>query len=95
MPGDKLIAKILEGAVERAGVTHLGADYHFPLIVRSGTNAQNTGLHYLLNYSAATLGLTYPFGAGIDLLSGKAISEGGWIELKSWGVAIVEDSPAH
>ncbi len=95
MPGDKLIAKILEGAVERAGVTHLGADYHFPLIVRSGTNAQNKGLHYLLNYSAATLGLTYPFGAGIDLLSGKAISEGGWIELKSWGVAIVEDSPAH
>ncbi len=90
MPSDAVIGKLLAGAVERAGVTRL--DVHYPLIVRSGVNGRGRTIHYLLNYSAASQGLAYPFTAGSDLLSGKPVAKGARIELEPWGVAIVEDA---
>ena len=92
MPSDALIGAILAQAVERAKVTRLGADFHFPLIVRGGVNARHKAVHYLLNYSAGSRALEYPFGAGADLLSGKSIGKGDRIELGPWGIAIVEES---
>ncbi len=92
MPGDALLDTILMQAVDRSKVTHLGSAFHFPLIVRGGVNARHKAVHYLLNYSAGSKAVAYPFGAGIELLSGKAISENTSVELGPWGVTIVEDS---
>jgi beta-galactosidase len=91
MPSDDLIGTILAQAVERAKVTHLGNPYHFPLIVRSGVNGRHKAVHYLLNFSAGSSSVVYPFGVGTELLSGKSMSKGRPIELGAWGVAIVEE----
>jgi beta-galactosidase len=94
MPSDAVIGKILTQAADRAHVSRPGADLQFPLIVRSGVNGRNRPLHYLLNYSAASRALVFPFDSGTDLLSGEPVAKGGRIELGPWGVAIVEESSA-
>ncbi len=91
MPSDALIDKLLAEAVDRAGVTRPGAGLRFPIVVRSGVNSRGAALHYLLNYSASSRTVVYPFGAGNDLLSGKPVARGESIDLGRWGVAIVEE----
>jgi beta-galactosidase len=95
MPSDVLVEKLLAEAVSRAGVTHPSAGFQFPVIVRSGVNSRGRPIHYLLNYSADSRALAYPFGAGVDLLSEKSISTNERLNLEKWGVAIVEESPAR
>jgi beta-galactosidase len=94
MPGDGLMEKLLNEAVDRAGVRRVGAGLRFPVIVRSGVNSRGTALRYLLNYSASSKTVAYPFGAGKDLLTGKPLAAGESIELGGWGVILVEESPA-
>ncbi len=91
MPGDALIGKLLAEAVDRAGVTHPDAGLRFPIVVRSGVTGRGKAIHYLLNYSAASRNVAYPFGAGTELLTGRAIKRGDSLELARWGVAIVEE----
>jgi beta-galactosidase len=95
MPSDALIEKLLAEAVDRAGVAHPAADLHYPIVVRSGVNGRGKTIHYLLNYSAGFRTVTYPFGPGTDLLSGKSIAAGEKVNLGGWGVAIVEESAAR
>jgi beta-galactosidase len=92
MPGDSLVAPILGDAVTRAGIAQLPADLRFPLIVRTGVNGRGRALHYLLNYSAASQTMAYPFPAGMELLSGKSRSHGTRVDLPPWGVEIVEEA---
>lgn len=94
MPGDALIEKLMADAVDRAGVSHPGADLRYPLIVRNGVSGKGRALHYLLNYSATNRTVPYPYGAGIDLLSGKPVAGGGKVHLDPWGVAIVAENAA-
>jgi len=94
MAGDKVMAKILGRAVERAGVTQLNGAFKYPLIVRGGVNGQGRGIHYLLNYSAESREVQYPFGAGMDLLTGRQLKKGNRVELAAWGVVIGEDGAA-
>lgn len=90
MPSNALLTKILGDAADRAGVPSLGADLRFPIIVRSGVNAHGRALHYLFNYSEAARGVTYPFEAGTELLSGRPIPQGSPVDLAAWGAAIIE-----
>lgn len=92
MPGDQAMETILAAAAERAHVTRLGAEFHFPVIVRGGVNRRGYALHYLLNYSAAPRTVSYPFAAGKDLLTGNAAPAGASMTLPPWGVAIVEET---
>jgi beta-galactosidase len=92
MPSDSLIGKLLSEAVDRAKVTRRTPGLQFPVIARSGVNGRGRALHYLLNYSAELRTLVYPFAAGTDLLSGRAVPAGSRMELEPWGVAIVEES---
>jgi len=95
MPSDALIEKLLAEAVDRAGVSRPGADLDFPIVVRGGVNGRGRAILYLLNYSAASRTVVYPFGAGTDLLSGKPVNPSDRINLGHWGVAIIEESPAR
>jgi beta-galactosidase len=92
MPSDVQIEKIMEEAVRRAGLWGRQQDVHFPLILRSGILANGHLVHYVLNYSAAPVSITYTFTAGEDLLSNKPVPQGGAISLPAWGVAIVEEN---
>ena len=94
MPNDALIEKLLAEAVDRAGVTHPAADSHYPLVLRNGVNGSGRPIHYLLNYSAVPRTVAYPYGAGVDLLSGNSVAPKENVTLARWGVAIVEESAA-
>jgi beta-galactosidase len=92
MPGDAVISAVLGQAVERAGLKGPAQSLHWPLIARSGTNAQGRAIHYLLNYSATAQSLVYPFAGGTDLLTGSTAKGGGTMTLQPWGVAIIEEA---
>lgn len=89
MPTDAVIEKIVAQQVERAGIALPKARY--PLIVRGGTLQNGNRVRYLLNYSAKPQRLAYGYAGGTELLSGRPVRRGQTLELKPWGVAIVEE----
>ncbi|MBV8867013.1 MAG: beta-galactosidase trimerization domain-containing protein, partial [Acidobacteriaceae bacterium] len=92
MPSDALTEKILEECIKRARLWGPQQKLHFPTIVRSGVLANGHPVHYLLNYSAAPVQVTYRETQGKDLLSGAAIKQDSTIDLPAWGVAVIEES---
>ncbi len=48
-------------------------------------------IHYLFNYSAQPVTISYPFGGGRELLGGVAVSKDSNMGLEGWGVGIVEE----
>ena len=89
MPTDAVIEKIVADQVRRAGIELPGVRY--PLIVRGGTLQDGHRVRYLLNYSARPQRMTYANADGTELLSGRPVRRGEALELKPWGVAIVEE----
>lgn len=92
MPSDALTEKIVEESVKRAGLWGKQQALHFPTIMRSGVLADGHPVHYILNYSAAPVQVTYGFTRGKDLLSNEAVLQNGTVALPAWGVAVVEES---
>ena len=92
MPSDALTGKIVEQAVKDAGLWGEQQKLQFPLIMRGGTLANGHLVHYLLNYSADPVQMTYGFGGGKELLSGAPVAANTRVALPAWGVAIVEES---
>lgn len=90
MPSDSLAEKILGEAVQRATGESVPST-HWPMIVRSGTLANGHRVHYLLNYSSQPQQLAYPFAAGKDLLTGELTVTATQLQLRPWGVAIIEE----
>jgi beta-galactosidase len=89
MPTEPVIDKIVADQVKRAGVELPKARY--PLIVRGGTLQNGRQVRYVLNYSPKPQRLNYSYAKGTELLSGQAVRRGQALELKPWGVAIVEE----
>jgi beta-galactosidase len=89
MPSDALIEKIVEESVKRAGLWGQQQELHFPTILRSGTLADGHPVHYLLNYSAHPVQITYA------LPPGKNLSQNGTIALPAWGVAVIPLADTH
>lgn len=90
MPTAPLTEKILQGAVEVAGVAPT-IKAQFPLIVRGGhTNGRR--VRYVLNYSSSPQRFACDTGSSVDLLSERRLAQGEEIELRPWGVAIIEDA---
>ncbi len=59
--------------------------------IKSGKNTQGRQLHYYLNYSGQAQTASYGFPGGRDLLTASPVQQSGKIDLKPWGVAIVEE----
>jgi beta-galactosidase len=94
MPSDALTEKIVEESVKRAGLWGQQQALHFPTILRSGVLADGHAVHYLLNYSAAPVQVTYGLKPGKDLLSGEAVQQNGTIHLPAWGFVVIEENVA-
>ncbi|SDK21071.1 beta-galactosidase [Catalinimonas alkaloidigena] len=91
MPGQTLLQKIMEEAVKNAGLWGTDQALRFPLITRSGVNAQGKRIHYYFNYSAEEQTLRYPHGTGTELLADQRIAKNATLTLPAWGVKIVEE----
>jgi V8-like Glu-specific endopeptidase len=92
---DKLQQTIVLDELRAAGLT--GPDQQVPAGVRVKHGVTNDGrrMHYYLNYSSVESNFKYSYGAGEDLLTGRAIANGEQVTLKPWDVAIVEETAAN
>ena len=62
-----------------------------PVRVKHGTANNGKTLHYYLNYSSDPQTFTYPYAAGTDLLTGKAVARSQAVTLAPWDLVIVEE----
>ena len=65
--------------------------YHFPIIVKCGTNEYNKTLQYILNYSSQPQDITYKDKDAMDLLTKTSIHSGEAVTIKPWDLMIVEE----
>ena len=93
MPTDALAGKIMEEAVKRAGLWGPQQSGQFPVIIRSGTLKTGHEVHYLLNYTASPVRVTYAFADGTELLTGRGVKKDQALDISAWGVAIIEEAP--
>jgi beta-galactosidase len=92
MPSDAIVSAVLGQAIERAGLKGPAQSLRWPIVTRSGVNAQGSIIHYLLNYSAKPQPVGYPFGSGTELLTTAPVAAGSTLLLQPWGVAIIEEA---
>ena len=83
-------AMVLE-ALRDAHVDANADDAKSVVRIKSGKNTQGRQLHYYLNYSGQAQTASYGFPGGHDLLTESPVQQSGKIDLKPWGVAIVEE----
>jgi beta-galactosidase len=88
---DKLQTAVLRGVLDRLGLT--GPDQQLPAAVhvQHGVNRLGERLHYYFNYSGAEVKAGYSYGAGKNLLDGKALAKGTILTLSPWDLAIIEE----
>jgi beta-galactosidase len=91
MLSDKLQRALVLDTLRDAGLS--GSEPSLPANVRlkSGTNGAGKKIHYYLNYSSTPASVRYSFGAGRDLLTGKASAPNGTLQLGPWDLAIMEE----
>ena len=88
---DTLQKAVLKGELARAGLAVANDDLPSAVHLQHGVNRLGKHLHYYFNYSGADVKLTYAYGAGTDLLEGKAIAHAGEFTLAPWDLAIIEE----
>ena len=88
---DELQRKLLERVLDQAQLT--GPDRKLPAAIRvkHGVNRAGKTLHYYFNFSGSRQRVTYPYAAGVELLSNLPLASGAETSLEPWGVAIVEE----
>ena len=68
------------------------SEYHYPIIVRKGTNDLGKTVRYFLNYSEVELEMPYNYKNGVELLENIAIENAAALQMPAWGVKIVEEA---
>ena len=82
-------------AVYKAVLPEAGVEipkYHYPIIVRKGTNDLGKTIRYFLNYCAVELEMPYEYKNGEELLENTAVENGTALQMPAWGVKIVEEA---
>jgi beta-galactosidase len=88
---DELQRAVVLDVLKAAGVA--GPDQALPASVKVKHGTANNGrrMHYYLNYSAAAQSFAYAYGAGADVLTGRAVAAGSSATVGPWDVLIVEE----
>ena len=81
----------MQDAVTKAGLWGLDQQLSFPIITKFGVNQNGKTVHYYFNYSAAPATFTYPYNDGKELLQNETIQKNKQLQLKPWGVQIIEE----
>lgn len=89
---DPLQVAVVLDELKRDGLT--GQDQQLPATLRIKHGLSHSGhkLHYYLNYSSDAVTFTYTYGAGKDLLTGKALFKDQQAKVKPWDVMIAEEA---
>ncbi len=90
-PSYEIMQRLFSDVAQTAGLMELTGQLSFPLIVRSGKNAEGRMIRYVFNYSSSPQSFSYPFSGGKDLLSGKSIAKNGNATIAPWDLLIMEE----
>ena len=66
-------------------------EFGFPLILRSGVNAEGNKLHYVMNYSEEDMAVRMPYAHVKDLVTGTEYQQGDELKLKDWDVCVLQE----
>ncbi|WP_413668273.1 beta-galactosidase [Mucilaginibacter sp. Mucisp86] len=88
---DAIQEKLILQEMDRAGIKTIDQKMHWPLVTKSGNNDAGKKVHYYYNYSSQRLNVTYPYTAGIELVTGKVIMQEAVVEIEPWDVLIIEE----
>jgi len=88
---DALQTAVLKTELVNIGLA--GADQQLsPAVhVQHGVNRLGKHVHYYFNYSGAEAKIRYTYGAGTNLLDGKALAAQADLALAPWDLAIIEE----
>lgn len=89
---DTLQYKMVIDALNEAHLIDMKQQLPSSVREKSGINQEGRTIHYFLNYSSDHQTFTYSQRAGIDLLTGKAISPSQAVDLAPWDLVIVEEN---
>ena len=90
MTDEETLKSVYKAVLPEAGVEI--PEYHYPIIVRKGTNDLGKTVRYFLNYSAVELEMPYDYKNGVELLENTAVENGAALQMPAWGVKIVEEA---
>jgi beta-galactosidase len=88
---EKLQEKVLLDVLKLADLVGPDQQLAASVRVKHGVNAAGKNLHYYLNYSSQNQTFTYPYAAGVDLLTRKSIEKSQSVTLAPWDLVIVEE----
>lgn len=90
MTDEDTLKAVYKAVLPEAGVEI--PEYHYPIIVRKGTNDLGKTIRYFLNYSAVELEIPYEYKNGEELLENTSVEKGAALQMPAWGVKIVEEA---
>lgn len=90
MTDEETLKSVYKAVLPEAGVEI--PEYHYPIIVRKGTNDLGKTIRYFLNYSAVELEMPYEYKNGEELLENTSVEKGAALQMPAWGVKIVEEA---
>lgn len=88
VPSQELLQKLIARAADRKGIATAERKLRFPIVLRSGTNGDGRGVHYMFNFSAGEQTVTWPFADSESQLDGQKLSRGASVKVGPWGVVI-------
>jgi beta-galactosidase len=88
---DAMQTAVLKSELEKLELD--GPDQNLPAAVhvQHGINRLGKHIHYYFNYSGAEVKMSYAYGAGTNLLDGKAATKAAEFTLPAWDLAIIEE----
>ena len=89
--GKDKLKEIYQEALKDAKLQSTIPEVNWPVTIRSGVNALNHTLHYVLHYSEEPESFTCPYQKVTDILTGKQYRQGDEIHLKDWDVLILKE----
>jgi len=88
---DPLQEKMILEVLKLAGLAGVDQETPAPVRVKHATTNAGKKVHFYLNYSGNPQTVTYPYRAGVDLLSDSPVAESAVLQLKPWDLAIIEE----
>ena len=91
LTSNPVMEKVLADELKNTDLWGEAQKLYFPVITKEGVNQRGKTVHYFFNYSAKPVIVNYTFHNGHELLSDKTVVQNSLLELKAWGIKIIEE----
>ena len=91
LTSNPVMEKVLADELKNTDLWGEAQKLYFPVITKEGVNQRGKTVHYFFNYSAKPVSVNYTFHNGHELLSDKTLVQNSLLELKAWGIKIIEE----